>query len=74
MYLATNASGQMRYPSGTHHYNPDAKSIFRDNQYGQIIISDIGVILWLAGMAAMIYYQGFFEFLRVYFIPYLWLV
>lgn len=72
MYLLLNASGQSRYPAGTHHYNPNAKSIFRDNQYSQIIISDVGILLWLAGIATYIYKAGFVECLRVYLVPYLW--
>lgn len=46
--------------------------MFRPNQYNQIVVSDIGIFLWLAGMITFGYYKGLLELLRVYFIPYLW--
>ncbi|KAI0317509.1 fatty acid desaturase-domain-containing protein [Amylostereum chailletii] len=71
MYLIENASGQRRYPIGTNHYSPSS-IIFSPHQYGQIIMSDVGIFLWLAGIGASIYQYGFFVVLRVYLIPYLW--
>jgi omega-6 fatty acid desaturase (delta-12 desaturase) len=74
-YLIINASGQSRFPRPkTNHFNPNANAIFRENQAGQIIASDIGILLWIAAQAAMIYYQGTLEWFRVYFVPYLWSV
>jgi omega-6 fatty acid desaturase (delta-12 desaturase) len=70
MYIATNASGQ-RYPAGTNHFVPKAP-LFSPNQYGQVIVSDIGIVLWLAGVIAAIYHFGFFEVFRTYLVPYLW--
>jgi omega-6 fatty acid desaturase (delta-12 desaturase) len=71
LYIGMNASGQMRYPSGSHHFNPNA-IMFRENQYSQIILSDFGIVLWVAGMIYFAQQQGALELLRVYFIPYLW--
>lgn len=70
-YLMFNASGQKRYPKGTNHFKPTAV-MFSPKQYGQIILSDIGVIFWLAGIATWIYYKGFAEVFTLYLVPYLW--
>jgi len=71
MHLITNASGQKRYPSGSNHFNPSAV-MFKPSQYGQVVMSDIGVVLWLGGVIAACYYRGFSEVFRVYLVPYLW--
>ncbi|THH20543.1 hypothetical protein EW146_g822 [Bondarzewia mesenterica] len=71
LYLITNASGQKRYPAGTNHFNPNSV-IFSPNHYGQIIASDIGVMIWLGTLIAWIYKSGFAEVFRLYLVPYLW--
>ncbi|KAJ3488412.1 hypothetical protein NLI96_g2861 [Meripilus lineatus] len=71
MYLITNASGQKRYPTNTNHFNPTAV-MFSPHHYGQIVMSDIGVIIWAAAVAYSIYHFGFFEVFRTYLVPYLW--
>ena len=48
--------------------------MFRPNHYAQIIVSNIGVFLWMAGVAYSISQWGFFEVFRVYLVPYLWYV
>jgi len=70
-YLIRNASGQKRYPSGTNHFNPNA-AMFAPHQYGAVIISDVGVLLWLAGVIGSIYKFGFWDVFRLYLVPYLW--
>jgi omega-6 fatty acid desaturase / acyl-lipid omega-6 desaturase (Delta-12 desaturase) len=87
-YIITNASGQKRYPKGTTRqfidillkfklynklldFNPDAP-MFSPHQYGQIIISNIGVFLWLSAIGVSIYYNGFLEVFKTYLVPYLW--
>ncbi|KAG7088467.1 hypothetical protein E1B28_012456 [Marasmius oreades] len=70
-YLLTNASGQPRYPKGTNHFSPEA-TMFSPKQYSQIILSDIGIFLWLAGVLGWIYYKGFAEVFVLYGVPYLW--
>ena len=46
--------------------------MFAPHQAGAVVISDIGVLLWIAAMAASIYTFGFWTFMRTYFVPYLW--
>jgi len=70
-YLLLNASGQKRYPAGNNHLNPNSV-MFSPSQWGQIVLSDIGVAFWLAGLIYGVKTFGFFEVLRTYFIPYLW--
>ncbi|KAH9971929.1 fatty acid desaturase-domain-containing protein [Lactifluus volemus] len=70
MYLFRNALGQA-YPSGTNHFNPNAV-MFSPHQFGQIILSDVGVLLWLSVLAACIHQSGFFQVFRLYLVPYLW--
>jgi len=70
-YLIRNAAGQKRYPVGTSHFIPSSV-MFNPDQWGQIIISDIGVVLWLAAIFYSINTFGFFEVFRLYLIPYLW--
>lgn len=70
-YLAFNSSGQKRYPSGTNHFKPSAV-MFSPSQWGQIIISDVGVLLWLVALYYSINTFGLFEVFRTYFVTYLW--
>ncbi|KAF8133923.1 fatty acid desaturase-domain-containing protein [Boletus edulis] len=70
-YLICNASGQKQYPKGTNHFNPNA-IIFAPHQYDSVIVSDIGILLWLAGLAGSIHKFGFWDVFRVYIVPYLW--
>lgn len=46
--------------------------IFAPHQYNDIVISDIGVFLWLAIIAGSIVSYGFSTVFRVYLLPYLW--
>ncbi|KIJ62712.1 hypothetical protein HYDPIDRAFT_114400 [Hydnomerulius pinastri MD-312] len=70
-YLIRNASGQKRYPKGTNHFNPSA-TMFAPHQHGAIVLSDVGILLWLAGVAGSIYTFGFSTVFRLYLVPYLW--
>ncbi|KAF7365287.1 Oleoyl phosphatidylcholine desaturase [Mycena venus] len=71
LYLMFNSSGQPRYPAGTNHFTPKA-IMFAPHQWGQIIISDIGIFLWVAALATSVYTWGFATVFRVYGAPYLW--
>ncbi|KAA1469817.1 delta-12 fatty acid desaturase [Dentipellis sp. KUC8613] len=71
MYLIRNASGQKRYPAGTNHFNPNAV-IYAPHQFGQIVISDIGIFLLFAVLGYWGYHRGFGEVFRLYLVPYLW--
>lgn len=46
--------------------------MFAPHQYNQIIISDIGIFLWLGTIIAWSYFKGFTEVFRLYLVPYLW--
>ncbi|KAF8957241.1 delta-12 fatty acid desaturase protein [Flammula alnicola] len=70
-YITMNASGQPRYPKGTNHFTPSAV-MFSPHHYGQIVVSVVGILIWLAGVATAIYYKGFLEVFRAYLVPYLW--
>ncbi|KAG0700465.1 fatty acid desaturase-domain-containing protein [Suillus ampliporus] len=70
-YLIRNASGQKRYPKGTNHFNPNAV-MFAPHQRESIVLSDIGIVLWLAGVTGSIYTFGFWTVFRLYLMPYLW--
>lgn len=48
--------------------------MFAPHQHGAIILSDIGILLWMAGLAGSIYTFGFASVFRTYLVPYLWLV
>ncbi|KAJ7044046.1 oleoyl phosphatidylcholine desaturase [Mycena alexandri] len=71
LYLMFNSSGQRRYPSGTNHFRPKA-AMFAPHHWGQIIISDIGIFLWIGALVAASYTFGFATVMRVYGVPYLW--
>jgi len=70
-YLLINASGQRNYPKGTNHFHPRA-IMFKEREYGQIIASDLGIILWLAGVIGSIYVYGLKNVFVLYLVPYLW--
>lgn len=70
-YLLFNKSGQRRYPDGTSHFSPSS-IVFKPHHYWQIIMSDIGVLLWLAGVATAIHHFGFANVFSTYLVPYLW--
>ncbi|KAH8824927.1 delta-12 fatty acid desaturase protein [Flagelloscypha sp. PMI_526] len=70
MYLIRNASGQ-KYKGVTNHFNPNA-AMFAPHQFNQIILSDIGIFLWLAAIVASIQYWGFSTWFIVYGVPYIW--
>ncbi|KAF8335717.1 oleoyl phosphatidylcholine delta-12/delta-14 desaturase [Cantharellus anzutake] len=72
LYLTINSSGQKWYPRGTNHFNPWARALFKTTELGQILISDVGVALWLAGMWYGAKTYGLHNMLSYYFVPYLW--
>lgn len=48
--------------------------MFAPHQRRDIIVSDVGIFLWLASLAVWTYYRGFSEVFRTYVIPYFWFV
>ncbi|KAF7291577.1 Oleoyl phosphatidylcholine desaturase [Mycena chlorophos] len=72
LYLCINASGQARYPKWvTNHFNPNS-AIFSAHHFGQVLVSDVGVFLWIAGLVAATRTWGFGTVFVVYGVPYLW--
>ncbi|KAE8214667.1 hypothetical protein CF327_g1948 [Tilletia walkeri] len=73
LYLLKNSSGQLHYPKGTNHFNPDA-IIFDARHRNQVIVSDIGIALVTFALAAwgLTSPGGFGEVFRYYVVPYLW--
>jgi omega-6 fatty acid desaturase (delta-12 desaturase) len=72
LYLIINASGQKSYPPSANHFNPNGAPLFTPSQYWDVVISDIGVFFWLAGIFFWGYTRSWSEMLRVYGVPYLW--
>ncbi|KAJ7250080.1 delta-12 fatty acid desaturase protein [Mycena haematopus] len=72
MYILTNAAGQRRYPKGTNHFNPKAV-MFSPHQWTDVVLSDIGIVFWLIGLASAIYVYGIRSVFVVYIQPYLWI-
>ncbi|RDB17938.1 Delta(12) fatty acid desaturase [Hypsizygus marmoreus] len=70
-YILFNASGQKRYPKGTSHLTPSSV-MFKPRHYSQIIMSDVGIVIWLAAVIYSIYTYGFATVFRLYLVPYLW--
>ncbi|KAJ7835623.1 delta-12 fatty acid desaturase protein [Mycena leptocephala] len=71
MYILTNAAGQRRYPKGTNHFAPKAV-MFSPHQYLDVLLSDVGVALWLLGLGAAAWVYGWHAVAVVYVQPYLW--
>jgi len=71
MYLIINASGQRNYPKGVNHFVPK-EPLFSPAQFGQILISDFGVFIWLGAIISWAYLRGANEMIRIYLVPYLW--
>ena len=46
--------------------------MFAPHHRGQVIMSTVGILLWLSGIAYAISVWGFFEVFRTYLVPYLW--
>lgn len=55
-------------------FNPSAQNLFAPHHFAQILVSDLGVVFWMLGVAAAISQFGFVNVFRVYGAPYLWYV
>ncbi|GJJ13290.1 hypothetical protein Clacol_007542 [Clathrus columnatus] len=71
MYLLRNASGQKHYPPLTNHLLP-GHPLFAPHQRTGVLLSDLGVLLWLSALIGWSVNRGFSEVFRVYVVPYLW--
>lgn len=54
-------------------FKPSAP-MFAPHHFGQIILSDVGVIFWALAVGVSIYHFGLSTVFRVYLAPYLWYV
>lgn len=45
--------------------------MFAPHHRDQILISDVGIVLWFAAVCWAIYTYGFLEVFRVYLVPYI---
>ncbi|KAJ7747814.1 oleoyl phosphatidylcholine desaturase [Mycena metata] len=68
-YLVFKAGGQASYPKATNHFSPGSR-IFAPHQHSQIVLSNLGICLWLSLIALSCYYYSFATVLRVYLVPY----
>lgn len=48
--------------------------MFSAHHFYQILVSDIGVVIWTIAVGLSIYHFGFADTFRVYLAPYLWYV
>jgi omega-6 fatty acid desaturase (delta-12 desaturase) len=46
--------------------------MFAPHQRSAVVLSDLGIVLWLAAVSTSIYTFGFSTVFRVYLVPYLW--
>ncbi|KAI0777781.1 fatty acid desaturase-domain-containing protein [Trametes elegans] len=70
-YVFVNASGNSGYPKGTNHVS-SASPIFRPEHRSHVILSNIGIMVWLWAVYLSISRWGFFEVFRAYGATYLW--
>lgn len=52
-------------------FNPHAP-IFSPKQRMQVIISDVGILIWAAALCYSIGKFGFFDVFKIYLAPYFW--
>ncbi|KAG8985335.1 hypothetical protein FRB95_004150 [Tulasnella sp. JGI-2019a] len=71
LYLILNSTGQRNYPWPTNHFVPTAP-LYGSHQVMDVIISDIGVLLWMVAIGVSINAWGFLTVFRTYLMPYLW--
>jgi len=71
MYITTNASGQKSYPPNTNHFIPGAP-LFKPHERWLILVSDLGIAIWLGALIYWSFSRSFLEMFRIYFVPYLW--
>ncbi|KZV91102.1 delta-12 fatty acid desaturase [Exidia glandulosa HHB12029] len=71
LYLTLNLSNQ-RTEHFANHFLP-RPPLFEKRHFWQIILSDIGVFLWVAGLVYWSFAQSFGDMMRLYGVPYLWM-
>jgi omega-6 fatty acid desaturase (delta-12 desaturase) len=71
LYLLKNSSGQLHFPKGTNHFDPNS-IIFNAHHRNQVLISDLGIAITLGSLATWAYFTSVGEVARYYLVPYLW--
>lgn len=46
--------------------------LFKPHEKWQILVSDLGIVIWLGALIYWSFSRSFLEMFRVYFVPYLW--
>lgn len=70
MYIGTNAFGQ-DYGRRTNHFEPSSP-IFEPKHKSYVILSDVALVMVLAGMGYVCYEYGMTFYFKYYFAPYIW--
>ncbi|KAJ2916890.1 hypothetical protein MD484_g3491, partial [Candolleomyces efflorescens] len=69
-YLLTNIMGNPSYPQGTNHFQPSSP-LFKPHHRSKIIASNVGLGVMVILLAIWSHRIGFWNFIRLYFIPYI---
>ena len=70
-YLLRNAGGQPS-AAGASHFVPK-KPLYAPHQFWQIVVSAIGVLIWLSTLIYWSNARSFGEVVKLYIIPYMWM-
>lgn len=49
-----------------------AQPLFKPHEFSQVVISVVGVLIWVAGLSYWVHARGFADMFLTYFVPYLW--
>jgi omega-6 fatty acid desaturase (delta-12 desaturase) len=75
-YLTMHVTGR-RYSEPTNHFNPNVP-LFNQKEWGVVVLSDIGLVVWVGVLGAAVYHFGLAWLVKQYLVPYLivnmWLV
>ncbi|KAF7312378.1 Fatty acid conjugase [Mycena indigotica] len=70
-YLIINVRGSHKYPLGTNHFSPFSP-LFKPRDRFTVLVSDVGLALMAFLCYTFITRNGLTAFIRLYFVPYLW--
>ncbi|CAI5741572.1 unnamed protein product [Hyaloperonospora brassicae] len=69
-YLFFNATGPAKYEGKARsHFNPFS-ALYADRERWMIVLSDVGLVLALAGLAALVHALSLVAMVKLYFVPY----
>lgn len=46
--------------------------MFNPHQYFEVLVSDLGILIWMGAVGAAIFQYGFLNVFCIYLVPYLW--